>query len=84
MFITISKRYINKEKWQQIIPRVGFRESVKLVVLGSIDGIICLQSDQSKSKPFFVICNPVTGQTIKVKPPTNEVDNSKCILFVTL
>jgi len=84
MFITIAKRYINKEKWQQIVPRVGFRESVKLYVLGSIDGIICFQSDPSSSKIFFVICNPVTSQTIKVNPPTNEVANSKCILFATL
>jgi len=84
IFITISKRYINSEKWHQIIPRVGFNPLVKLFVLGSIDGLICLQTDPRHSKLFFVICNPVTGQTINVKPPTNENDISKFFFFFSI
>jgi|GEM_PF-2951978 len=77
-FVSISSEYMNKEQWDTLLPLYGCSNDIKFDVIGSIDGLICLESENYNKMPIWIIYNPVIGQKIEVSPPDSRGQISKC------
>lgn len=62
MFITISQTLDHEEEWKKLIPHTSCNGKHKLDLIGTVDGLLCLQGKSSEHRRMFVISNPVTEQ----------------------
>jgi len=67
MLITISKKGIMSEKWHSLFNKFGFQNYNNIQIIGSIDGVLCIQHAKKTPDMSFIIGNPVTARFINVK-----------------
>ena len=79
-FYTMSRSYIAEEELNLIKPHPILPHVHRFDLVGTIDGLICMQHISQTNVLIFYICNPSTGQNITVMPQTTMT--SKCIIFL--
>ena len=84
LFFTQSTKYVEEEKWCLLSIHNHFPPGCVIELVGTTDGLICLEYSNGTRQRAFVICNPVTGQNYHIKMPETISNECKLLLMTCL